>query len=129
MSYEASGVVEFIDNTIQISERFKKREIVLMMGTPQYPEYVKFEFHQDKCDLLDKFAPGQAATIGFNLGGRKWQNPQGEIKYFGCNKAFYIKHAVKNQDAEYQPPAKEYQPPSTPPPVSVPGVVDDDVPF
>lgn len=129
MSYEATGKVEAIFETYHVNETFKKREIILTMGTPKYPENVKFEFMQDKCDLLDNHKVGDAVTIGFNLGGRKWTNAQNKTMYFNSNKGFYIKSAVNTGEAQYNPdPKNDYKPPSTPPPM--PELDDqEDIPF
>ena len=41
--------------TVQITETFKKREFVLeYIENPEYPEFIKIELIQDKCDLIDK---------------------------------------------------------------------------
>lgn len=68
--------------TDQISDRFRKREMVVEYATnPQYPEYVKFEFVQDRVDLLDNLQPGQEVQVWFDLRGRKWASPTG-TRYF-----------------------------------------------
>ena len=47
-------------DTVQVSERFRKREFVLEYAdNPEYPEHIKFELAQDRCELLDSFQPGQ----------------------------------------------------------------------
>ena len=83
-----------ISDTVQIKETFRKRDFVLEYSdNPQYPEYVKFECIQDKCDMLDNYAVGQDVTVSFNLKGRKWVDPQGETKYFNSLQAWRMQPA------------------------------------
>ena len=75
----------------KISDTFKKREFVVeYTENPQYPEFLKFELIQDKCELLDKLSSGQEVEVHFNLKGRKWTDPQGVIKYFNTLQAWRI---------------------------------------
>jgi hypothetical protein len=78
----------------QISASFKKREFVVEYAeNPQYPEYLKFELIQDKCEILDQFSVNQEIDVHFNLKGRKWTDPQGNIKYFNTLQAWRILQA------------------------------------
>jgi hypothetical protein len=78
-------------NTQQISQSFRKREFVVEFAeNPQYPEFVKFELIQDKCDLLDNMKAGDMVNVSFNLKGRKWTDPQGQVKYFNSLQAWRI---------------------------------------
>ncbi|NQU65326.1 MAG: DUF3127 domain-containing protein [SAR324 cluster bacterium] len=83
-------LLEIFDIT-PVSASFKKREFVVEYSeNPQYPQYLKFELIQDKCDLLDKFSVDQEIDVHFNLQGRKWTDPQGNIKYFNTLQAWRI---------------------------------------
>jgi hypothetical protein len=42
-----------------------------------YPNYIKFQSVQDKCDLLNQFQEGEPIKVSFDLRGRQWQD-----KYF-----------------------------------------------
>ncbi len=89
--------------TQQISASFKKREFVVEYSeNPQYPEFVKFELIQDKCDLIDAVQPGQEMEIYFNLKGRKWTDPKGEVKYFNSLQAWKIE---RTNDVASQAPS------------------------
>ncbi len=91
---EVQGKLLEISDTVQIKETFRKRDFVLEYSdNPQYPEYVKFECIQDKCDMLDNYAVGQDVTVSFNLKGRKWVDPQGETKYFNSLQAWRMQPA------------------------------------
>jgi hypothetical protein len=78
-------------DTQKVSDRFQKREFVVEFAdNPQYPEFVKFELIQDKCDLLDSYEVGQELEVHFNLKGRKWIDPQGQAKYFNSLQAWRL---------------------------------------
>ena len=85
------GKILEIKETVQVKETFRKREFILEYAdNPQYPEFVKFELIQDKCELVDNVAVGQEVDVHFNLRGRKWTDPQGEVKYFNSLQAWRI---------------------------------------
>ena len=110
--------------TQNVSATFKKREFVVEYIERQYPEYIKFEFVQDKCDLLDKYKVGQDVTVDFNLKGRKWNSPQGEVKYFNTLQAWRLEEVNANAGA----PAGADEPPMMEPP-AFEGGLEEEVPF
>jgi len=80
-----------MSETKQVSAGFKKREFVVEYAkNPQYPEYLKFELVQDKCGLLDRFSVGETLEIHFELKGRRWNDPKGEVKYFNSLQAWKL---------------------------------------
>ncbi|UXP31810.1 DUF3127 domain-containing protein [Reichenbachiella agarivorans] len=80
--------------TAQISASFRKREFVVEYAeNPQYPEFIKFELIQDKCEQIDGFNIGQEINVAFNLKGRKWTNPQGQVVYFNSLQAWRVSAA------------------------------------
>jgi len=100
---EVTGKITEIFQTTQISSSFKKREFVLEYAeNPQYPEYVKFECIQDKCDLLDSHKAGDKVVVSFNLKGRKWTDPQGVDKYFNTLQAWRLNNTAGSADAPEQ---------------------------
>jgi hypothetical protein len=78
---EVTGKVKLIGQTIDVTDSFKKREIVVTTEE-QYPQHILIEFAQDKCSILDNYAVGNSVKVSINLRGREWTNPQGEVKYF-----------------------------------------------
>lgn len=103
------GKIYQIFNTQKVSETFKKREFVVeYKENPQYPEYLKFELIQDKCELLDSLKEGQDVDVYFNLKGREWVNPKGEKIYFNSLQAWRIEVIDGNGDQQpYTPPAED----------------------
>lgn len=89
------GTIEKIASTQAVSDKFKKREIVVKHSdNPEYPEYSTFEFIQDKCEVLDKFKVGQNVDLAFNLKGRSYADKKtGEVKYFNTLQGWMIKEA------------------------------------
>jgi len=92
---EFNGTIHKICETVQVNATFKKRDVVLTIVNTgkdgvDYPEFISFQFVQDKCDLLNEKKEGDAVQILFNLKGRKWISPQGEEKYFNTLDAWQI---------------------------------------
>jgi hypothetical protein len=59
-----------------------------------YPQDIMFQLTQDKCSLLDAFMEGQQVEVSFNLKGREWTSPQGEVKYFNTLEAFRVEQSL-----------------------------------
>ena len=78
---EVLGKVKVINEEIQVSASFVKRELVVATEE-QYPQFISITFVQDKCELLDRFSVGDDVKVSINLRGREWTNPAGEVKYF-----------------------------------------------
>lgn len=111
---EIQGKLLEIFDEVQVNDRFKKREFVIEYAdNPQYPEYIKLECIQDKCNILDNFQIGQDITVSINLKGRKWTDPRGEVKYFNTLQAWRIEPAQSDSPAHQGAPA-----PQTPPPAN-----------
>lgn len=121
------GKILEISDTQQVSNSFKKREFVLEYAeNPQYPEYLKFELIQDKCSVLDSYKVNDEVDVYFNLKGRKWTDPKGEVKYFNSLQAWKIEGAGNAQSAP--PPAANNDMDQ----MEEPGWIsegDDDLPF
>lgn len=80
---DIKGKVHEISQVITVSEKFKKRELILEYAeNPSYPEYVKFEAVQDKVNLFDNVKVGDNVELFFNLRGRPWTDKTGKTSYF-----------------------------------------------
>lgn len=82
MSFKLTGTVKKVGETVQVSEKFSKRELVITDTASMYPQDILFEFAKDKTSLLDSIMEGQEVEVLWNLRGRLWVSPQGEEKYF-----------------------------------------------
>jgi hypothetical protein len=90
-AFKMKGVVKVIKPTQQVSDKFSKREFVVTDSSDdKYPQDIMFELTQDKTSLLDSIMEGQDVLVSFNLRGREWKSPQGEVKYFNTLNAFKI---------------------------------------
>jgi hypothetical protein len=80
---QITGTVHEIGKTQVVSDKFKKRDLVIEYAeNPTYPEYVKMEFHQDKCEKADELRKGDNITVDFNLKGKPYTNKEGVTSYF-----------------------------------------------
>ncbi len=80
------GTIHLVKKTRVISEKFRVRElIVIPADNSKYPQYVPFQVTNSACESLDEYEPGQLVEIEFQLRGREWTSPAGEVRYFGTN--------------------------------------------
>ena len=100
---EVTGRIKVINAEQQISATFKKRELVVTTEE-QYPQYISINFVQDKCDLLNNYAVGDAVKVSINLRGREWVNPQGETKYFNDIQGWRVEKLQAEAPAAGMPP-------------------------
>ena len=70
---------------------------------------------------LDSVQPGENITVHFNLRGREWTSPQGEIKYFNTLEAWKIDKAGASTGGDYSQSVPDYE--------SMPAPAKDDLPF
>jgi hypothetical protein len=98
------GKVKVVGTTLQISEKFSKREFVVTDDTNMYPQDIMFQLTQDKCNLIDSLVIGDEVEVSFNLNGREWVNPKGEIKFFNTLDVWKISKLGSNavKDAQGQ---------------------------
>ena len=79
---EIQGRIKTIFATETVGQNgFQKRDLVITTDG-QYPQDIIIQFAQGNCALLDNLQIGQIVKIHFNLQGREWTSPQGEVKYF-----------------------------------------------
>ena len=94
-----TGKIEFIGEVKKISDKLSKREIVVTTAE-QYPQSIPMELVNAKCSLVDNAKVGDDITAHINLRGRKWVNPQGEVKYFGSNECWKVVIVAGSTSAE-----------------------------
>jgi len=88
--FKLTGTVKVIKDTVQVTEKFAKREFVINDASSMYPQDIMFQSVQDKCSMLDGINEGENVEVSFNLRGREWTSPQGEVKYFNTLDAWRI---------------------------------------
>ena len=76
MSYEVTGRLVAIYNTVQRTESFRTREFVIEktedINGRTITNYIKFQAVQDRTAILDKLKVGEEVKVHFNLKGTKW---------------------------------------------------------
>lgn len=118
MALETTGKIHAIFDTKQVTERFRKRELVLELSdSSRRPQYVQFELTGDRCDRLDQLRVGDEVRVEFSLRGREWTSPKGEVRYFNSLDVWALERMGSAHDADPGPP-DDIPPPS-----------DDDIPF
>lgn len=85
-----TGKLKVKGETIQVSEKFRKRSFVLDDGADSYPQTPEFQLTQDRVELLNDINIGDEVDVTFLIKGREWKNPQGEVKYFNSLDVFRI---------------------------------------
>ncbi len=107
----------------QVTDSFAKREFVVETDD-QYPQTIKFELTQNKCDAIDDYKVGDDINVHFNVRGRKWHNAKkNEDVYFVTLNAWRLEAKSSNQTGSDNPPPSEND---------IPPVDDgmaDDLPF
>ena len=127
--YKLTGTVKVIKDTVQISEKFAKREFVINDASSMYPQDIMFQSVQDKCSMLDGYTEGENVEVSFNLRGREWTSPQGEVKYFNTLDAWRIEKVGQGMP-QGGPSDMNLDPvPVTAPTASTESKEDDDLPF
>ena len=120
---DIKGKVHEVSPTVQVTDTLKKRELILeYIENPQYPEYIKFEAIQDRCNLLDSVKVGDNVEVSFNLKGRPWTDKTGKKSYFNSLQLWRVN---KLNDTTAAASSPEYAPP-----VDLSAAPDDDdLPF
>ncbi|MBL7963584.1 MAG: DUF3127 domain-containing protein [Flavobacteriales bacterium] len=120
-----NGTIKLVGKTQDISEKFRKRELVVTEGTGQYPQQIPVEFTQDKTGLLDGFAPGEQVTVMAYVNGREWTGRDGVTKYFLSLKGERIERM-----GAASPSGGSQQAPPPPTAADMPAIGgEDDLPF
>jgi hypothetical protein len=89
--FKLSGTIKVIGEKKDVSDKFSKREFVVTINeSDKYPQDIMMQLTNAKCDELNSFMEGQSVDVSFNLRGREWTSPQGEVKYFNTIEAWRI---------------------------------------
>ena len=123
MSYEVTGKLVAVYDTMQRTETFKVREFVIEKSEEingrLITNFIKMQCVQDKTELPSKFSLGEEVKVMFNLKGNKSER-DGKVNYFTNLDAWRMESANMMQTA-----ANQSQMPSD----YVPTQAPDDLPF
>ncbi len=126
--FKLTGTVKVIMDTVQVTEKFAKREFVINDASSMYPQDIVFQAAQDKCSMLDGFQPGEQVEVSFNLRGREWTSPQGEVRYFNTLDAWRIERVGQGMP-QTGPSDMNLDPVPAAPTGGTDAEDDDDLPF
>jgi hypothetical protein len=95
MSLEVTGKLLVKYETVQVSEKFKKREFVIEIAEEIngniYTNYGKFQLVQNKCDIIDRFNTGDTVKVSFNVKGNSYVDKKdGTTKYISSLDAWRV---------------------------------------
>jgi len=129
MKFEIDGKIHKIFDTEQKSERFRAREFVIEVQDGKFPQMVKFQLTQDRCEAIDNYREGTDVKVHFNLRGREWNG-----KYFTNLEAWKLENAGAGAGNEPPPfgddnPYPEMDQSAPKGPNQVASDFDDDIPF
>ncbi len=99
---KVTGKIHNVGALRVVSEKFKSKDVVIVTED-KFPQYITIQFTQDKTDLVNPEDVGDQVEVSINLRGRKWESPQGEIKYFNTIEGWQInavQSAVENKGRE-----------------------------
>jgi len=126
--FKLTGIVKVLNPTVQVSEKFSKREFVITENSSMYPQDIMFQATQDKCAILDGLNVNDQVEVSFNLRGREWTSPQGEVKYFNSLEAWRIEKMGQGMP-QGGPSAMDLSPSAIETAKATTEEADDDLPF
>jgi hypothetical protein len=124
MSLELEGKIYRIDETVQVSDTFSKRDFIVETDQ-EYKQYILLQMVKDKYSVLDGYKKGDVVKVSYNLQGRLWSNPMGDEKCFNTLQAWLI----AKQDTSKQSPAPNTATTQTNPQQAGVENEPDDMPF
>lgn len=92
MAFETEGIVHKIFDTENKTDSFQAREFVIKQEG-NYPQFIKFQLTQDRCDLISAYKEGDSVKVSFDLRGREWND-----KYFTNLNAWRIDKSTQTGD-------------------------------
>ncbi|MBV1859656.1 MAG: DUF3127 domain-containing protein [Nannocystaceae bacterium] len=121
MGFKVKGTLHVINETQQVSARFTKREFVLHIADGRFPQHVQFQLTGERVGNIDAYNVGDEVEVEFNLRGREWTSPKGEVRFFNSLDVWTIDRVGAS--------AQGGAPDLPPPPDDPPPTFDDDIPF
>jgi len=88
--FQLKGKLKEIKEIQKITDTFQKREFVITDDSSQYPQHILFQLTQDRCSMIDGYQLGSEITVNFNLRGREWTSPQGDVRFFNTLEAWRL---------------------------------------
>lgn len=111
MVYDLEGKMYLIKDVQVITEKFKKREFVVVTNN-KYPEYIKFQLMNDSVDLTDQFPLNSDVKVSFKVSGKEYQKkgpdgtPIGDVMFFTNLNAIGMESMGTNTKSSPKPAIK-----------------------
>lgn len=98
--YTIKGEIKRIGEVKQVTDSFKKRDLVLIDKSGYYEQTILLQFAKDRVDNLNQYKPGEQVEVTFFLRGREWTNPKsGEVSVFNTLDGWKIDYTGEHADA------------------------------
>ncbi len=112
MSLEVQGNLYKKFDTQSKTETFQIREFVLKLEG-QYPQLIKFQLTQERCDILNTHNEGDSINVHFDLRGREWNGKfLTNLNAWKIDKVAAEVPPAENQAADF-PPLADHAVPSS----------------
>lgn len=126
---EVIGTIYKVGTVQQVTDKFKKLELIVTTDvTSQYPQHIKIQFSQDKCNLADGLKSGDECKFELNLRGKLYTDKSGNenvITNLECWRVTKLGSTATQADEDPFGMAATNQPQSNP----LPPAEADDLPF
>lgn len=126
-----TGTIKLVGKTQDVSNTFRKRELVITEPSGQRPQHIPVEFTQDRTSLLDAYKTGDEVSVTCYVNGREWTGRDGVTKYFLSLSGNRIERVGTAAGAVPSGAPATAAVPAAPPPgvADMPPAEDDDLPF
>ena len=104
MAFETEGILHKVFDTENKTDSFQAREFVIKHDG-NYPQFIKFQLTQDRCDLVNNFKEGDNIKVSFDLRGREWNE-----KFFTNLNAWRIDAVESQEKVEPTGPPTSFEP-------------------
>ena len=104
MAFATEGIVHRVFETENKTASFQTREFVIKLEG-NYPQFIKFQLTQDKCDIISNYKEGDKIKVHFDLRGREWND-----KYFTNLNAWKVETVAQEAAVEASGPPQEFSP-------------------
>ena len=101
-SFEIQGKLHKVFPSENKSGNFQSRDFVIEVESGQYPQLIKFQLTQDRCDLIDAYSEGEEIKVSFDIRGREWDG-----KYFTNLNAWRLNRLSTEKTENVKPSMQE----------------------
>ncbi|MBK7093760.1 MAG: DUF3127 domain-containing protein [Saprospiraceae bacterium] len=124
MSFEIQGKLHKKFEIESKSASFQTRDFVLLIEEGNYPQYIKFQLTQDRCNIVDSINEGDNMKVWFDLRGREWNE-----KYFTNLNAWKVEKQSTGDSNKQDNSPDEIDFPNESDFENMAGSLEDDLPF